>query len=176
MRYRRSLYHWIGLLIGTTLVLTSCMYESAVRRLSPAEQAEFFLYRHVMTSWQERTYLAQATAAERTAYLTKIGLAQRFQALDPLDRELVRSGIPRPGMSAEALRFVWGEPYYTVGYARNYAHWYYLGSSFMLSASGNQYARSGNLVDVYLVDDHVVGWVDFTPASEGNSGGGCPGC
>ena len=175
MRHSRQVCYWIGLLLGTTLVLTSCTYEAAVRRLSSTEQAEFSLYRHVMTSVQEWTYLAQATATERTAYLTTIGLAQRFQALDPLDREVVRSGLPRQGMSAEALRFVWGEPYYTVGRARHYAHWYYLGSSFMLAASGNQYARSGNLVDVYLVDDHVVGWVDFTPASEGNSGG-CPGC
>jgi hypothetical protein len=175
MRHRRQVCHWMGLLLSTTLVLTSCTYESAVRRLSAPEQAEFALYRHVMTALQERTYLAQATATERTAYLNKIGLTQRLQALDPRDREVVRSGLPRQGMSAEALRFVWGEPYYTVGSARHYAHWFYLGSSFMLAASGNQYARSGTLVDVYLVDDHVVGWVDFTPASEGDSGG-CPGC
>jgi hypothetical protein len=30
---------------------------------------------------------------------------QRFEALDPLDREAVRSGFPRVGMSAEALLF-----------------------------------------------------------------------
>jgi hypothetical protein len=176
MRQSRQVCHWMSLLLGAILVLTSCTYEAAVSHLSPPEQAEFFLYRHVMTGVQERTYLAQATATARTAYLNRIGLAQRFQALDPLDQEVVRSGLPRPGMSAEALRFVWGEPYYTAGSARHYAHWYYLGSSIMLATSGNQYARSGNLVDVYLVDDHVVGWVDFTPASEGNSGGGCPGC
>jgi hypothetical protein len=175
MRQSQQVCHWMSLLLGATLVLTSCTYEAAVRRLSSTEQAEFYLYRHVMTSLQERTYLAQATATERTAYLTKIGLIQRFQALDPRDQEVVRSGLPRQGMSAEALQFVWGEPYDTAGSARHYAHWFYLGSSFMLAASGNQYARSGTLVDVYLVDDHVVGWVDFTPASEGNSGG-CPGC
>ncbi len=175
-RQRRPFCRWLGLLLGTTLVLTSCAYESAVQRLSPTEQAEFFLYRHVMTGMQERTYLAHASATERTAYLNTIGLTQRFQALEPRDQEVVRGGFPRPGMSAEALRFVWGEPHYTAGSARHYAHWYYLGSSIMLAASGNERLRSGNLVDVYVVDNHVVGWVDFTPASEGTSGGDCPGC
>jgi hypothetical protein len=32
------------------------------------------------------TYLAKAGTDERMAYLREIGLAQRFQALDPLDR------------------------------------------------------------------------------------------
>jgi hypothetical protein len=103
-------YVWLGLLLCTTLVVTSCTYENAVSRLSPPEQAEFRLYRHVMTGTHIRTYLAQATATERTAYLHTIGLAQRFQALDPLDQDAVRSGFPCPGMSAEALRFLWGEP------------------------------------------------------------------
>lgn len=175
MRHRRQLCHWIGLLLCTTLVLTSCTYETAIRRLSPTEQAELHLYRHAMTSAQVRTYLAQATATERTVYLDKIGLAQRFQALDPLDRDAVRSGLPRRDMSAAALRFVWGEPYYTAGRARHYEHWYYLGSSIGLATSGNQYGRFGNMVDVYLVDDRVVGWVDFTPTTDDNSSD-CVGC
>ena len=36
-----------------------------------------------MTASQTRTYLAKTSAAERTAYLQAIGLAQRFQRLDP---------------------------------------------------------------------------------------------
>ena len=28
-------------------------------------------------------------------------------------------------MSAEALMFLWGEPYYTAGDANRYAHWFY---------------------------------------------------
>jgi len=63
-----------------------------------------------MTPAQTRTYLAKATAAERTAYLHDSGLAQRFEALDSPDREAVQYGFLRKGMSAEALRFVWGEP------------------------------------------------------------------
>src|SRR5712691_3784725 len=138
MRDGRQLCQWIGLLVYTMVVLTSCAYETAIGRLSLAEQGEFYIYRHVITSAQIRTYLAQATATERTAYLSKIGLAQRFQALDPLDRDAILSGLPRQGMSAEALRFVWGEPYYTAGRRNYYEHWYYLGSSIGLSASGNQ--------------------------------------
>ena len=117
-----------------------------------------------MTASQERAYLSKASAAERTAYLRQIGLTQRFQALDPQDREAIRGGVPRVGMSAEALLFLWGSPYYTAGDARRYAHWYYLGSSFALATYGNQYHDSNNRVDVYLVDGRVVGWVDYTPS------------
>jgi hypothetical protein len=166
LRHYGQQYLWLGLLLCTTLVVPSCTYETAVRRLSPPEQAELRLYRHVMTGAHIRTYLAQATAAERTAYLHTIGLAQRFQALDPADQEAVRSGFPRRGMSAEALRFVWGEPYYTAGHAQHAAHWFYLGSSLGLATSGNQYGRIGQQVDVYLVDGRVVGWVDYAPSTE----------
>jgi hypothetical protein len=82
-------------------------------------------------------YLAKASAVERTAYLREIGLVQRFEALDPQDRAAVQAGWPRVGMSAEALRFVWGEPYHTKGDPRRSAHWYYLGSSFGRSAYNN---------------------------------------
>ena len=119
-----------------------------------------------MTPSQERTYLARATAAERTAYLREIGLVQRFQALDPLDREAVLGGGPRVGMSAEALLFLWGEPYYTAGDASRYAHWYYLGSSFDLASYGNQYSKFGSRVNVYLVAGKIVGWVDYAPSDE----------
>jgi len=150
-------------LLGLIVALTGCTY-TAIQRLSLDEQAEFSLYRKAMTGAQERAYLAQATAAERTAYLSKIGLTQRFQALDPQDRAAVLSGVPRVGMSAEALLFLWGSPYYTAGNAQRYAHWYYLGSSFALAGYGNQYNDFGNRVDVYLVDGHVVGWVDYVPS------------
>jgi hypothetical protein len=152
--------------VGIIVVLTGCAYDAAVQRLSLAEQAEFHLYKKIMTSAQERAYLAKASAAERTAYLGEIGLVQRFQALDPLDREAVQSGFPRVGMSAEALRFVWGEPYYTEGEARRSAHWHYLGSSLALGASGNRHSNFGNRVDVYIVAGRIVGWVDYTPSTE----------
>ncbi|MBM3224427.1 MAG: hypothetical protein FJZ47_11580 [Candidatus Tectomicrobia bacterium] len=72
--------------------------------------------------------------------------------------------MPRPGMSAEALRFLWGEPYATAGDANRSAHWFYLGSSLALAEYGNQYTHTSNRVDVYLVDGRVVGWVDYPPS------------
>src|SRR5262249_56853764 len=124
-----------------------CIY-AAIKRLSLEEQAEFHIYQKVMTPSQERTYLAKTTAAERTAYLREIGLAQRFQALDPIDREAVLQGVPRVGMSAEALLFLWGIPYYKSGDVRRDAHWYYQGSSFDLASSGNRYTDPAPRADV----------------------------
>jgi hypothetical protein len=157
----RPLLSGLGLLLVIWAVGTGCTLDAAIQRLSPPEQAEFFLYRKAMTGTQEHAYLAKTTAAERTTYLAEIGLAQRFQALDAFDQEAIRSGWPRPGMSADALVFVWGEPYYTSGDARRSAHWYYLGSSMDLGARGNQYRKGGNRVNVYLVDGRVRGWVDY---------------
>jgi hypothetical protein len=156
---------WMGVLVGSVMTLSGCTY-AAIQKLSLEEQSEFHTYQKVMTPSQERTYLAKATAVERTTYLSEIGLAQRFHALAPVDRDAVLGGVPRVGMSAEALLFLWGEPYYTAGDARRYAHWYYLGSSFDLAAYGNRYAQSGNRVDVYLVAGQIVGWVDYAPSDE----------
>jgi len=135
-------------------------YDAAVRQLSPVEQAEFSLYRTVMTGPQTHTYLAKTTAAERTAYLSQIGLAQRFQQLDPQDREAVRHGALRVGMSADALLFVWGDPAETAGDARSYARWHYFGSSLGRSTSYHPWETS-NRVEVYLAQGKVLGWVDF---------------
>jgi hypothetical protein len=164
MRTIRPMFQSLCLLLVVWAVGTGCAYDAAVRRLSLPEQAEFFLYRNAMTGTQERAYLAKTTAAERTAYLYAIGLAQRFQAFDAFDQAAIRSGWPWPGMSADALFFLWGEPYYTSGDARRSAHWYYLGFSMELAAHGNQYRKSGNRVDVYLVDGRVRGWVDYIPS------------
>ncbi len=132
------------------------------RGLSPAEETEWRIYHKVMTWAQERAYMAKATAAEWTAYLRALGLVQRFEALDPQDREaILMGGQPRRGMSATALRFLWGEPYYTAGYLPLSAHWHYLGSSLTLAARGNDYHSRGTRVDVYLVAGRVVGWVDY---------------
>src|ERR1044072_9127098 len=151
---------WTTGLMGILLVLTGCTstYDTAVRQLSPAEQAEFSIYRQVLTSAQARTYLAKASAAERTAYLSEIGLAQRFQQLDPQDRETVQSGAPRVGMSADALRFVWGDPVETAGDARLYSRWQYLGWSLGRSAHYHPW-DSSNRVEVYLAHNKVLGWV-----------------
>jgi len=137
MRELRPCVHWVVLLMGSLMTLSGCI-GAAMHQLSLDEQAEFHSYQKVMTPSQERASLAKATAAARTAYRSEIGFAQRFQALDPLDREAVRSGIPRVGMRAEALLFLWGSPSYTAGDASRYAHWYYLGASLGLADDGNQ--------------------------------------
>jgi len=170
MKSCRRLLLLISVLMGTIVICTGCTYDAAIQRLSLAEQSEFYTYRHIMTPAQERAYLAKATAAERTAYLSEIGLAQRFQALEPQDRETVLSGAPRTGMSAEALRFIWGEPYYIDSDARRSAHWYYLGSSFGRGHSIYPLGGFGNRVDVYLVAGKVVGWVDVAPSTEEDKG------
>ena len=108
MSTHRKFGPWAAVLLVALGGLTACTYDAAVRQLSPPEQAEFFLYHHRLSGAQTHTYLAQASAAERTAYLRTLGVVQRFQALDPLDQEAVRSGWPRVGMSAEALLFVGG--------------------------------------------------------------------
>src|SRR5690606_37047525 len=102
---------------------------------------------------QIRTYLSQASAAERTAYLEELGLAQRFNALDPQDRHAVAAGYIRQGMSAEALRFLWGRPSRTSGYTGHYEHWYYYGPVPSLVVTGSRRQDAGTLVAVYLVDN-----------------------
>src|SRR5262249_10776203 len=65
MRWSRPLLRWTVVLLGLMVVLAGCTYDAAIQRLSPAEQAEFALYRHVMTAGQAHTYVAQPTAAAR---------------------------------------------------------------------------------------------------------------
>jgi hypothetical protein len=149
----------VGVLIG----LVGCSYQAAVQQLPPEERTAFRAYSQIMTAGQARTYLAQETPAARAAYLQQIGVAQRFQTLTPVDRDSVLDGYIRKGMSAEALRFLWGEPYYTRGYTGHYEYWHYLGSPLVLADRGNSYTEVGTTVIVYLVDDKVDWWLETTP-------------
>ena len=137
MPYHRQCWFRVGVVLGLIVMLAGCASSTKGRSLSPAERTEFAIYRKVMTPAQTRTYLAKATAAERTAYLHESGLAQRFQALDPYDREAVQHGFLRKGMSADALRFVWGEPATMQGEVRRAAQWHYVGALHALTAYGN---------------------------------------
>src|SRR5262249_56862266 len=103
MHLHRTLGPWAAVLLVALLGLTACTYDAALRQLSPPEQAEFALYHYRMTGWQEHRYLAQASAAERTAYLRELGVVQRFQALAPSDHEAVRSGCGPAEMTAGHL-------------------------------------------------------------------------
>ena len=149
--------------IGVVVLLAGCSYQAVVSRLTPDEQAEFRAYSKVMTSSQVRAYGTNATPAERAAYLNQIGVAQRFQGLEPQDREAVLAGYVTKGMSAEAVRFAWGDPYYDSGYRGHYEHWYYLGSSDSLAERGNDFGSAGSMVDVYLVNGQVEWVLDFVP-------------
>jgi len=153
---------YVGML-GVMLALLGCTFEAAVQQLPTAEQTEFQDSRKVRTSTQVRAYLAMTTATERAASLNDLGLAQRFQALDVLDREALLTGQPRWGMSAEALRFLWGDPYYMEGRRSSDEHWYYPGSSFSLGARGNDVRRVGSRAVVDLVDGRVRSWRDVMP-------------
>lgn len=151
-------------LVSAIVVLTSYVPGATHPGLSPPEETEFHTYTQVMTPAQARTYLSKANATERTAYLRTLGLVQRFEALNSQDRETIQVGkFPWVGMSAAALRFLWGEPAYTTGDPMQSAHWYYLGSSFSLVAGGSNYGE-GMLTDVYVTDGRVAGWV-YTPRS-----------
>jgi hypothetical protein len=162
-------------LLGAIMTLISCTYEAQIRRLAPAEQDEFRAYRKIMTASQARTYLAKTTTEERTAYARELGLVQRFQALTAQDREAVLAGYPIKGMSTEAMRFLWGEPYARKGYTNHYEHWYYLGSSLSLTSSGNQHYNFGNRVDTYFEEGRLVWWVDFIPSTN-DASSDCAGC
>ena len=159
---------WLVVFIGVLLVLTGCGYYAAVNNLAPQEQAEFRAYSKLMSPGQARAYLAKPTPGARVAYLEEIGIAQRFAALDPADRESVLAGYVRKGMSAEALRFVWGRPYTTEGYKNHYEYWYYIGSTMDLAGPTLE-TDVGTMVKVYLVDGRVKWWLETVPTSNDDS-------
>ena len=176
MRQVQQALRCAGVMVAM-VVLAGCTYEAAVQQLPPPEQTAFRTYRKVMTAGQIRTYLAKGTTAERTAYLQALGVVQRFQALDPHDREAVLAGQPpQKGMSVDALRFLWGEPAYTKGHPGQYEYWYYLGPFMDLARYGNVYSKAGVQVEVYVVAGRVDSWIEFAPDASTDDSGGCPKC
>jgi hypothetical protein len=162
--------------MSAMLVLASCAQQLALHHLTPTEQQEFRAYSKVMTAKQTRTYLAQETPAARSAYLTEIGATQRFQALTAQDQASVLNGFIRKGMEAEALHFLWGDPYYTEGRPGQFENWVYLGSSASLAETGNNSNSFDSRVQVMLVDGHVNDWMDFIPTQDDAGDSDCNGC
>lgn len=154
---------------GLFLGMTGCTYENRIRQLPPAEQTDFRVYRQVMTLRQARAYLAQPTPAARQRYLQDSGLLARFQALTPQDQAIVRSGQLQLGASAEALRFLWGDPYYKDGRAEA-ERWFYVGSSLSLAERGNDFRSIGTQVVVHFDEGRVVDWGDFVPSTYDDAG------
>ena len=176
MKRIRSLYRFAGVM-AAMMVLAGCAQQVTLRHLTPMERQAFRAYSKVITAKQARVYLAQETTAARVAYLTEIGVAQRFQALTVQDRSAVLDGDIQKGMSTEALRFLWGEPYYTEGRPGAFELWIYLGSSASLADTGNDGTRMGSQVQVMLVDARVHEWMDFVPSTNDDAGGSdCDGC
>ena len=155
--------------VGALLAFAGCTYHAAVSKLPPQEQAEFRAYRKLMSPGQIRAYLAKPAPAARTAYLEEIGMAQRFAALDQEDRESVLAGYVRTGMSAEALRFLWGYPYSTEGHTDHYEYWYYIGSTMDLTGATFG-TDAGTMVKVYLVDGRVKWWLETVPTTSDDGG------
>jgi hypothetical protein len=165
----RRIRHILGL-VSIFALLSGCAYQAAVNRLSPDEQVEFRAHSKVMNARQARTYLAKDTPAERSAYLQEIGTAQRFEALNAEDQASVLAGYIRKGMSAEAVRFLWGEPGYTAGYTGHYERWIYAGSALDLAESGHQYGNVSTQVEVHLTDGLVDWWFESVPESQDDPG------
>jgi hypothetical protein len=157
-------------IVSIFALLSGCAYQAAVNRLSPDEQAVFRAHSKVMSNRQARTYLAKATPTERAIYLQEIGTAQRFAALNSEDQASVLAGYIRKGMSADAVRFLWGEPAYTAGYTGHYERWIYAGSALDLAESGNHYRDAGTRVEVQLTDGLVDWWFEGVPDSDDDAG------
>jgi hypothetical protein len=161
MKRVQQILHFLGI-VGALVVMTGCTYVAAMRQLPPQERTALRAYSKVMSAGQVQTYLAKQTAAERTSYLEKIGVVQRFQALAPQDREAVLAGYIRTGMRADALRFLWGEPHYTSGYPGRYEYWFYLGSTLTLADYGSSGSIAGGTkVQVSLVNGRVEWWLEY---------------
>lgn len=147
-------------LTSTLTILSSCTYHASVNQLRPNEQAEFRAYSKLMSAHQSCSYLGKVTADERQMYLQQIGMAQRFATLDEADKKSILAGYIRKGMSADAVRFLWGQPTYIGGHTGHYEYWYYQGSSSDLVESGNNYSDASTEIEVYLVNGQVDWWFE----------------
>lgn len=135
------------------------------RTLPVAEQTLYRAYSQVMTGAQSQRYLALSTASERQAYAERIGVAQRLEALSPQEQDAVRGGVVFKGMSAEALKFVWGEPCRKEGSKAN-GRWYYEGPAFELPEVGwNCGSSESTFVEVQLTDGKLDWWAERIPTS-----------
>ena len=150
------------------LALASCASLSPSIQLPEEEQGLYRAYSRIMTSKQLRTYLAMPTATERAAYAKQVGAAQQLEALSQQDRMAVLRGHPFQGMSQEALRLLWGEPYMRQGPAQ-YERWYYYGDYFSLASSGSSTSRGDTVMEVALENGHLVWWQERIPSERNRS-------
>jgi hypothetical protein len=150
------------------LVLTSCASLAPPAQLSEEEQGLYRVYSRIMTSKQLRTYRELSIATERAAYAQQVGAAQRLAVLSQQDRMAVLRGYPFEGMSREALRLLWGEPYMREGPAQ-YERWYYYGDAFSLASIGSSTLRGDTVMEAALENGYLVWWQERIPSERHRS-------
>lgn len=154
---------WLSSLI--LVVITGCVSLYAGVHLSEAERGRYRAYSHLMTNRQLRTYLKLPTASERAAYARQVGAAQKLEALPAAERAAVLKGHPFKGMSAEALRLLWGDPNWERGPKQD-EHWFYYGDYFSLAEPGSYLSFRGTIMEVALMDGKVMWWQERVPSFE----------
>jgi hypothetical protein len=145
------------LLTLALLVLAGCTTQHAYNQLPPDEQARFRAYSRLMTSSQSRTYLQLPTAAERAAFAQEVGVSHELDSLSEADRTAILQGQPFRGMSAQALRLLWGMPCWQHGPAA-FQRWFYYGDTFVLARVGWHCRRDATITEVSLEDGQVRWW------------------
>jgi hypothetical protein len=154
-------YLWCCLVLG---LFVGCAAPRAYTQLPAAEQERYRAYSRVMTSPQLHTYLDLPTAAEREAYARQVGAAQAVESLSEADRAAVLRGYPFEGMSAEALRLLWGDPVSRRGPAFD-ERWFYFGDAFSLAEPGfHSRTQASTVMEVALADGKVQWWQERVPA------------
>lgn len=154
----------IWLLSLTLVVITGCLSPYAGVHLSEVEKGQYRAYTHLMTNRQLRTYLKLPTAPERAAYARQVGAAQKLEALPKAERTAVLNGQPFKGMSAEALRMLWGAPDWEQG-PKQYEQWFYYGDYFSLAKPGSYFSPRDTIMEVALREGKVKWWRERVPSS-----------
>jgi hypothetical protein len=145
-------------------LFVGCAAPHAYTQLPAAEQERYRAYSRVMTSRQLRTYLELPTPAARDTYARQVGAAQALESLPTADREAVLNGYPFEGMSAEALRLLWGDPVSRRGPAFD-ERWFYFGDVFSLAEPGfHSRYQASTIMEVALADGKVQWWQERVPA------------
>ena len=155
------------LLMLALSVLAGCSMQQAYQQLPPEERARFRAYSRIMNSSQRRAYLELSSAAERAAFAEQVGATQVLDGLSETDRNAVLQGQPFRGMSAQALRLMWGMPCWQRG-ARNHAKWFYYGDTIALTRLVRHCTPDDTVTEVALRNDRVEWWTS-SPAIRGRA-------
>jgi hypothetical protein len=145
------------LLVLALSVLVGCAMHQAYNQLPPEEQARFRAYSRLMSSSQSRTYLNLASAAERAAFAQQLGVSDELDSLSEADRTAVLQGQPFQGMSAQALRLLWGMPCWEWG-PEAFQRWFYYGHAVTLARLGWHCRGDSTITEVALENNQVRWW------------------